>query len=61
LVPCRAAGLPWPTVKVILAARLSKQPAADKIIDLAQLDYAKLSVATAQRTLRFMSVHNTSK
>ncbi len=61
LVACKAAGLPWPTVKIVLQARLAGQPAADKIIALAQSDYAKLSASTAQRTLRFMSVHNAVK
>ncbi|HEX4407371.1 MAG TPA: DUF2336 domain-containing protein [Xanthobacteraceae bacterium] len=57
LVPCKAAGLAWPTVKIVLQARLEGQPAAEKIIALAQTDYAKLSASTALRTLRFMSVH----
>jgi uncharacterized protein (DUF2336 family) len=61
LVPCKAAGLPWPTVKIILLVRLNGQPAADKIVEIARSDYAKLSVATAQRALRFMSVHNATK
>jgi uncharacterized protein (DUF2336 family) len=61
LVPCKAAGLTWPTVKAILRARLGEVPAAHKIIELAQSDYAKLSASTAQRTMRFMSVHRAAK
>jgi uncharacterized protein (DUF2336 family) len=60
LVPCKAAGLTWPTVKAILQARLGNVPAAHKVIELAQADYAKLSASTAQRTMRFMSVHKTA-
>jgi uncharacterized protein (DUF2336 family) len=60
LMPCKAAGLGWPTVKSILQERLSGQPAADKIIEVAQADYAKLTVGTAQRTMRFMSIHDTA-
>ena len=61
LVPCKAAGLTWPTVKAILRSRLGEVPAAHKIIELAQSDYAKLSASTAHRTMRFMSVHNAAK
>lgn len=57
LVPCKAAGLGWPTVKFVLGEKLAGQPAADRILEVAQADYARLSVGTAQRTLRFMSVH----
>jgi uncharacterized protein (DUF2336 family) len=57
LLPCRAAGLSWPTVKVILENRLRGNKGADKIIAVAERDYTKLTVATAQRTLRFISVH----
>jgi uncharacterized protein (DUF2336 family) len=61
LVPCKAAGLSWPTVKAILRARLGEVPAAHRIIELAQSDYAKLSASTAHRTLRFISVHKAAK
>jgi uncharacterized protein (DUF2336 family) len=60
LVPCKAANLAWPTVEGILRDRVAKQPAADKIIEAARSDFARLTVGTAQRTLRFMSVHETA-
>jgi uncharacterized protein (DUF2336 family) len=61
LFPCRAAGLSWPTVEFILHDRLAGQAAANDIIGLAQKDYAKLTTTTAQRTLRFMNLHDTVK
>lgn len=61
LLPCKAAELSWPTVEFILRDRLAGQPAIDEIIALARRDYAKLTMATAQRTLRFMKVHETIK
>ncbi|HEX3939599.1 MAG TPA: DUF2336 domain-containing protein [Xanthobacteraceae bacterium] len=56
LFPCKAAGLSWATVELILRDRLAGRPAFDEIIKLARRDYAKLTMATAQRTLRFTSV-----
>lgn len=56
LLPCKAAGLDWPTVEFILHDRLAGQPAINEIIGVARKDYAKLTAATAQRTMRFMNV-----
>jgi uncharacterized protein (DUF2336 family) len=61
LLPCKAAGLSWATVKLILENRLRGNKGADKIIEVAQLDYAKLTIGTAQRTLRFINVHNVAQ
>jgi uncharacterized protein (DUF2336 family) len=61
LMPCKAANLGWPTVRLILEAKLEGHKAADKIIELAQSDYARLTVATAQRTLRFISIHKAAE
>jgi uncharacterized protein (DUF2336 family) len=57
LFPCKAAGLSWPTVEFILHDKLAGQPVIGDIIGLARKDYAKLTAAAAQRTLRFMNVH----
>jgi hypothetical protein len=59
LLPCKAAGLSWPTVQLMLRERLVGQSAANEIIEIARNDYAKLTTATAQRTLRFMKIHET--
>ena len=56
LFPCKAAQLSWPTVEFILHDKLSGQQGIEEIIALARKDYAKLAPATAQRTVRFMSV-----
>jgi uncharacterized protein (DUF2336 family) len=61
LIPCKAAGLSWPTVEFILHDRLAGQSTIGDIIGLARRDYAKLTTATAQRTLRFMNVHEAVK
>jgi len=58
LIPCKAADLSWSTVERILRHRPGRS-VSDSIIALARTDYAKLSRATAQRTLRFMQVRET--
>jgi uncharacterized protein (DUF2336 family) len=59
LIPCKAAGLKWPTVEYILRHRHANHNVSDEIIALARNDFLKLSVAAAQKTLRFMQVHAT--
>jgi uncharacterized protein (DUF2336 family) len=61
LLPCKAAQLSWPTVDFILHDKLAGQPAIEDIVALARKDYGKLTTATAQRTLRFMNVHEAVK
>ena len=61
LLPCKAAELSWPTVEFILQDKLAGQAAIVDVVALARKDYAKLSTATAQRTLRFMNVHEAVK
>jgi uncharacterized protein (DUF2336 family) len=58
LIPCRSAGLKWPTVAKILKFRPVKHRIDDETLKLAERDYQKLSLDTAQRTLRFWMVHN---
>jgi len=52
IVPCRAADLAWPTVRALMLARRREHCSADTIEEL-KSDYTKLSIATAQRVLRF--------
>jgi uncharacterized protein (DUF2336 family) len=54
LIPCRAAGLTWPTVEAILRNRHASHVVSEKVIDLARNDFNRLTDATAQRTLRFL-------
>jgi len=61
LVPCKAADLKWKTAEAILRNRHSNHKISDNIIEIARSDYNRLSVATAQRTLRFMQVRDAAK
>jgi len=58
LIPCKAAGLNWLAVETILSSRTLQQPISEQTLKLAWKDYGKLTVETAQRTLRFWQVHN---
>jgi uncharacterized protein (DUF2336 family) len=58
LIPCKSAGWNWPTVEAILRNRPLKQPIAEQTLRLASRDYTKLSMETAQRTMRFWKLHN---
>jgi uncharacterized protein (DUF2336 family) len=58
LIPCRSAGLKWPTVEKILMFRPVKHRIDAETLKLAERDYGRLSLDTAQRTLRFWMVHN---
>jgi uncharacterized protein (DUF2336 family) len=58
LIPCKSAGLNWLAVEAILSNRPQQQPISEPTLKLALKDYGKLSVETAQRTLRFWQVHN---
>jgi len=59
LVPCKAAGLGWVTVEAILCSPLRPRPASTEVLNLAKSDYQRLSVQTAQKTLRFLQVRAT--
>jgi hypothetical protein len=61
LVPCKAADLKWSTAEAILRNRHSNHKISDQVIALARSDYDRLSVATAQRTLRFMKIREAAK
>jgi uncharacterized protein (DUF2336 family) len=58
LIPCRSAGLNWPAVEAILTRRPVKPAIDERTLKIASKDYGKLSVETAQRTLRFWQVHD---
>jgi uncharacterized protein (DUF2336 family) len=61
LVSCKAANLTWETTRAIMCNRHSRHKIPDQIIELAWRDFNNLSVATAQRTLRFMQVRTAAK
>lgn len=58
LIPCKSAKLEWPAVEKVLYHRPIKHPIDTETLKLAGKDYARLSLDTAQRTLRFWMVHN---
>jgi uncharacterized protein (DUF2336 family) len=55
LIPCRSGRLNWPTVESILRNRPGVHPIDDKTLEVAERDYRKLSMETAQRTRRTRS------
>jgi hypothetical protein len=58
LIPCRSAKLNWPTVESILRNRPIEYKIDEATLELAQRDFRKLSMGTAQRTVRFWQLHN---
>ena len=58
LVPCRAIGLDWQTVRTILTCRSVGRAMADQDLDAARTDYFKLSQSSARRVLRFWQVRH---
>jgi hypothetical protein len=51
----------WPQEGRSLHNRHANHKVADRVLDVARCDYERLSVATAQRTLRFMQVREAAK
>jgi hypothetical protein len=60
VIPCRVAGLDWPTVRVILSCRAMGRTMTDQTLDAARADYYKLSQASAGRVLRFWQVRQSA-
>ena len=60
LVPCKAAGLQWPTVRMIMTCRSVGGATSEHDLDSARTDYFKLSQTNAQRVLRFWQVRQTA-
>jgi uncharacterized protein (DUF2336 family) len=58
VIACKSAGLDWPAVAKILTHRPVKPPIDERTLKIALKDFGKLSVETAQRTLRFWQVHD---
>src|ERR1700737_1962944 len=53
LIPCGSARLNWPTVETILRKRPMPLPIDAQTLEVAERDYKRLSLETAQRTVRF--------
>ena len=60
LVSCKAIGLKWPTVSAILKSRFAYHCISDHHLARAKKDYLILSQTSAQRTLRFWQVRETT-
>ena len=60
LILCKAAGMSWPTVKAIIAARPGGQTASSQSANSAFANYGRLSASTAQRVVRFWQVRQTA-
>src|SRR4029453_9308098 len=58
LIPCPSALLNRPTVESILLNRPIKPQISEQTLEIAQRDFRKLSMETAQRTVRFWQLHN---
>jgi len=58
LIPCKSVGLDWMVVESILRHRPVLPKIDDRTIWQAHRDYGRLSVETAQRTVRFWQLHN---
>jgi hypothetical protein len=56
LVPCKAAGLKWPTVNAILCNRFAHHTMSEVDLRLAKEDFLRLSQPSAQRILRFWQI-----
>jgi uncharacterized protein (DUF2336 family) len=57
LIPCKSAGLSWPTVHTILCQRPVKHRITEITLTTAEKDYGKLTAQTAERALRFWQLH----
>jgi uncharacterized protein (DUF2336 family) len=56
IVVCKAAELKWPTVSAILTGRFTHHSIPAQAIQDARAEFLKLTVATAQRVVRFWKV-----
>ena len=59
LIPCKAAGLSWLTLRALLNANSADNTIPKDALDKAKNDYIRLSQPTAQRVLRFWCMERT--
>jgi len=53
LIPCKAGGLGWPAAKAVIRLTPAHGATSEAAFETAKKDYANLSLAAAQRILRF--------
>jgi uncharacterized protein (DUF2336 family) len=58
LIPCKAAGLGWPTTRAIIRLNPAHSITSEDDFEIAKQDFQKLSVAAAQRIMRFWQVRS---
>ena len=61
VIACKAAKLNWPTFVALLKARLVHHTVSEYELETARDSFLALSQASAQRTIRFMSVQQATK
>lgn len=61
LVPCKAAGLSWPTLRALLQDDLLGRAASEDELTKLKSDYIKLSHSTAKKLLEFWCEQQTQK
>jgi|RhiMethySRZTD1v2_1073278.scaffolds.fasta_scaffold26013_7 uncharacterized protein (DUF2336 family) len=59
LIPCKAAGLAWPTTRAIIRLNPAHSITSEDDFEIAKQDFQKLSIAAAQRIMRFWQVRST--
>jgi len=61
IIVCKAAGLKWPTVSIILRKRFAHHTVSEDDIASDKRSFVALSQATAQRTLRFWQTQGAAR
>jgi uncharacterized protein (DUF2336 family) len=61
LVPCKAAGLRWDTVRAVLELRGTRHAISEQDLEAAASEFSRLSMPTAARVLRFWQVRQTAQ
>jgi len=56
LIPCKACGLGWPAAKAVIRLSPAHGATSEPALETAKKDFASLSVAAAQRIMRFWQV-----
>jgi hypothetical protein len=56
LIPCKAAGLQWATVRLLLTCKSIGRKMSGEVLESTRGDYFRLSQAAAGRVLRFWQV-----
>ena len=59
LIPCKVAGVSWPTLRALLQDDVFGRAASDDELIKLKSDYNKLSPTTARKVLEFWSEHRT--